>query len=490
MKSNELLAIGLDMGTGGARAVALTLDGNLVAQARSSLPNHATTIRGPLVEQDPTAWQAAVENALGRLTADLPSRMQVVGLAVDATSGTFLLVDSHYRPLTPGIMYNDLRGADDAPEAAAALDADLRRFGIEVAPSFALPKILHLARTQPSLFQRVHRVVHQTDWIVGALSGRYDITDVSTGLKTGVIPNSLKWPRAIESQLGIPIACLPKVVLPGTPIGHVTDAAASRTGLTIGIPIVAGCTDGTAGSLASGARQHGDLNVTLGSTLVFKAVADDPLVDPLGAIYNHRHPGGGFLPGAASSTGAEWIQTQVGDVNLETLTRAADSRLPTGSIVYPLAKHGERFPFSHPEATGFGFGQIEDPAVRFAAGMEGVAMLERMGIERMEQLGLSIGPTVFATGGASANDTWLKIRAAVTRRVYQVPRWPECAVGAAVLAAMPTLGSFANAAAAIVATGRTVDPDQRLAERYDSQYASFLGSLRHNARAIARCPTV
>ena len=99
-------------------------------------------------------------------------------------------------------------------------------------------------------------LVHQTDWIVGRLCGRYDVTDVSTALKTGVEPARLEWPDAIESRLGIPRKLLPEVVLPGTPIGRLTAEAAAATGLPAGTPVVAGCTDGTAGCLASGARDR------------------------------------------------------------------------------------------------------------------------------------------------------------------------------------------------------------------------------------------
>ena len=87
--------------------------------------------------------------------------------------------------------------------------------------------------------------------------------------------------------------------------------------------------------------------------------------------------------------------------------------MPTGRIVYPLVKTGERFPFARPAATGFGLDDIGPDTERFAAGMEGVAMLERLGIERLEGLGLPVGPTVYATGGGVASATWLKIRAAI-----------------------------------------------------------------------------
>jgi sugar (pentulose or hexulose) kinase len=375
-------------------------------------------------------------------------------------------------------MYNDLRAVQEAAEAADAVAADLAPYGIRVAAAFALAKLVHLARHERALFERCRHVVHQTDWIVGMLCGRYDVTDVSTALKTGVEPAELRWPEAIEHRLGIRRELLPEVVLPGTPIGAVTQAAAAVTGLPAGTPVVAGCTDGTAGCLAGGARGAGDLNVTLGTTLVFKAISDHPLIDPQGAIYNHRHPAGGFLPGAASSTGGDWIGVHFPATDLDALGRQAADRLPTTRVAYPLVKTGERFPFACPTAEGFGLEEVEDPAERFAAGMEGVALLERMGIQRLEQLGLDIGPAVYATGGAVAAETWLRIRAAVTRRTYHVPMHPECAVGAAVLGAVPHVGGCREAIAAIVRAGCSVDPDPRLSAAYEEKYERFCKALR------------
>ena len=468
----------MDLGTGGARAVAMDFQGQLVAEGRADFPAAASRVQGPRVEQDPHAWTAAAETALRGATARLPAGCEIVGIAVDATSGTFLLADENGRPLTPGVMYNDLRAAGETPEAADAVRDALAPYGIQVAASFALPKLLHFARHEPDLFRRCRRVIHQTDWIVGSLCGRYDVTDVSTALKTGVEPASLQWPEAIESRLGIPRRLLPEVVLPGTTLGCVTSEAAAATGLPAGTPVVAGATDGLAGCLASGAKQPGDLNVTLGTTLIFKAISSRPLLDPDGVVYNHRHPAGGYLPGAASSTGAEWVEAFFRGEDLERWGREAAARLPTQQTVYPLVKTGERFPFACATAAGFGLDEIDDPAVRFAAGMEGTAFLERLGIDRLEHLGLRIGATVYATGGAVAGETWLRIRAAVSGRTYSVPRYPQCAVGAAVLAAMPHVGTCCEAVAAIVRPGRTVEPEPRLAAAYAELVERFRAALR------------
>ncbi len=479
MNEDQQVAVGLDMGTGGARAVAMDLNGRLVAQGRADLPPEAASTRGPCVEQQPQAWSEAACAALRQLAVQLPAGAQIIGVAVDATSGTFLLVGPREQPLTAGFMYNDLRAAELTDEVAGVMHESLAPFGIQVAASFALTKLVYLVRRQPALWERVHRVVHQTDWIVGMLCGCYDVTDVSTALKTGADPAGLTWPAAVESVLGISRQRLPSIVLPGTPVGTVTPRAAEATLLPAGTPVIAGCTDGTAGALASGASRTGDLNVTLGTTLVFKAIADDPLMDPLGAVYNHRHPAGGYLPGAASSTGGDWTRAWFPpEADLDQLGRQAAGRLPTGRVVYPLVKRGERFPFACAAAEGFGQEDLADPAERFAAGMEGVAMLERMGIERLEALGLAVGPTLYATGGAVAGETWLRVRAAVNRRTYCVPRYPDCAVGAAVLAAMPATGGYEQAAAAIVRSGRRVEPDPALAAAYDESFSRFQFALQ------------
>ena len=223
----------------------------------------------------------------------------------------------------------------------------------------------------------------------------------------------------------------------------------------------------------SGAKEIGDLNVTLGTTLVFKAIAPQPLLDPAGAIYNHRHPAGGYLPGAASSTGAEWIEALLPGADLNELGQQVLTRLPSDAIAYPLVKVGERFPISWPAARGFGLDALDDPVLRFAAGMEGVAYLERMGIERFEQLGLPIGATIYSTGGGVASEAWLRIRASVSRRTLAVPTHAGCCVGAAVLAAMPTLGSCATAATQLVRLGRTVEPVPKWSDHYERQYQRF-----------------
>ena len=64
------------------------------------------------------------------------------------------------------------------------------------------------------------------------------------------------------------------------------------------------------------------------------------------------------------------------------------------------------------------------------------------------------------------------------RRTYAVPEQPECAVGAAVLAAAAFVGDFARAAQMLVRIGRRVEPDARLAAAYDEEFIKFKAELQ------------
>src|SRR5690606_39243250 len=96
-------AIGIDLGTSGARAVAMTQAFDIVAQGASALSDHGADAR------DPRVWWSTVETALEQALAAV-DRLAVRAIAVDATSGTLLPVDAAGTPLARPLMYNDKVG--------------------------------------------------------------------------------------------------------------------------------------------------------------------------------------------------------------------------------------------------------------------------------------------------------------------------------------------------------------------------------------------
>jgi xylulokinase len=433
--SSPPAVIGIDLGTQGVRVLAVSPQGEVLAAAHSALPALRAGLPAGWLEQSPQDWWRELIACLRNILSQLASGVQVSALSVDSTSGTILPVDRNGEPLYPAILYNDRRSEDQAQRIASLAVAHQQAHGYRFAASFGLPKILWLKENLPGLFDRTDRFLHAADFLVGRLTGDFGTTDSSNALKSGVDLFSLSWPAFIETDLGIPLGRLPQVCLPGTVIGQVCAQAAGETGLRQGMTVVAGATDGTAAQLASGASRPGDWNSTLGTTLVLKGITRELVRDPQGRLYSHRHPQGWWMPGGASNTGAEWISLEHPAADLRELDRLAEKLLPTRLLRYPLARMGERFPFIHKSAVGFTLGESDDPLERYASGLEGVAFLEKLAFQVVEQLGMPVGETIYLTGGAARSATWNRIRASVLERHLVRPAVAETAMGAALLAA-------------------------------------------------------
>ncbi len=473
------VVVGVDLGTQGVRAVAVDHHGALIAAVKERLPPSVEGLPPGWHEQDPEAWWAAVSSCLRRLAASLPARAAVDGIAVDSTSGTILPVDPRGRPLHPALMYNDGRSWDLVPQVRAVGASLESRLGYTFDASFALPKILWLARNRPDVFARSAHVVHAADFIVGRLCGDYGVSDHSNVLKSGFDLLEGRWPAFIQRELGIPIERLPSVVAPGTPLSSVDGQGAAATGLATGTPILAGATDGVAAQIASGAVEPGAWNSSLGTTLIVKGITERLIIDPEGRIYSHRHPEGWWMPGGASNTGAEWIEREFPDRDLAGIDAQAAVRLPTGLVRYPLARRGERFPFRRQDAEGFTVGDPADAIERYAAGLEGLAFLERLAYDTLQAIGVPVGTRIHATGGGSRSDVWLRVRASALGRALVRPTIAEAAMGAALLAASGVwFGRLSEAVRAMVTAEVVVEPEASLQDTYQHTYRVFLAELR------------
>ena len=180
------------------------------------------------------------------------------------------------------------------------------------------------------------------------------------------------------------------------------------------------------------------------------------------------------MPGGASNTGAEWIKIEYAGSDPAEMDRLASAHIPSKVVRYPLVRKGERFPFSNPDAEGFCLGQPASRAEAYAAGLEGLALLERLAFETLEEIGAAVGEQIYVTGGGARSGIWLKVRASTLRRRLLRPAVSETAMGAALLAAAGVwYDSLSQAAKAMVRVEAEFEPDERLAGVYEQKYAVF-----------------
>jgi xylulokinase len=469
----ECALLGIDVGTSGTRALALSPTGKLLAEAEAPI-RHDHRAAGGIHEQDPDEWWQAVCSVAQKIAQNLKEesgKAELRGVAVTSTSGTLVVADALGRTLRPAILYDDGRGVEIGEELNRQGGSQSVRLG----PSFSLVKAAWVKRHEPALWDRARFLLSPADWLSGKLSGEFGISDFTNALKLGYDPESAAWIESVRAA-GLPADRLPVVRRPGQPIALVSNAAAAETGLPPGMQVLAGATDGMASVVASGASACGDANTTLGTTLVWKVLHNGKPAAH-GGVYLHLHPGGLWVPGAASNTGLGSVRRlDTFPVNPPAeMDRLAARYFPTPVVCYMLSGEGERFPFAHPKATSFVDGSPRDAAESYAAQLQSMAFVERWGYEILESCGIKIGDKVFSTGAAARSPVLSQLRANVLGKTILLPRYPTAACGAAILAATGAVfsGNIVHAIQSMSAILETYSPSPELVPAFDAIYNSF-----------------
>ena len=470
---------GIDVGTQGVRAVVVSATGDLLGTGEAAIAGDHRS--GSRHTQPAGGWWDALVPAVRGAVREAGPAAEIVALALAATSGTVVVEAGDGSPRGAGLMYDDSRAAEQARRAQAVGSGLWAELGYRIQPSWALPKVLWLL--DEDVLGVGDRVVHQADHLVRRLTGHVVATDTSHALKTGVDLRSAAWPEDVLTDLGVPVSLLPEVVLPGSVLGAVCAEAAALTGLPAGTTVRAGMTDGCAAQIAARALRPGSWSSALGTTLVVKGSTGDLVHDRSGAVYCHRNPDGGWLPGGASSVGAGAVREAfptLGPAGLDRLTAQAAALVPVPGVVYPLTGTGERFPFVAPSAHGFGLavgeGSVRGDAARFGAVCQGIAYVERLAYDVLGVLGADVSGPVSLTGGAARNSWWNQLRADVLGRPTSLPSSGQAAVGMAVLAAAPP-GRLAETAETMVTATSTWSPDPDRTAALLPGYRDLVGAL-------------
>lgn len=409
--------IGIDLGTTGARVIAIDEDAVVVGEAKSALSDHGSNHR------DPTCWWAATQTALSTVTKNIDAG-RVQALCVDGTSGTMLPIDAAGRPLADARMYND--PCEDGAILATISKHAVAESAAHGATSGAA-KALAFQNSNPGTAM----ILHQADWIAGQLSGLYG-SDDNNALKTGYDSVQRCWPDWM-AQAGINRTLLPFVREPGTALGHILPEIAAEFGLPTPSKVVAGTTDGCAAFLATGALKPGDGVTSIGTTLVLKVISDRPIFDPESGIYSHRLLGN-WLAGGASNTGGGVLLEHFTPSEIEHLSTRIDPETPLGLDYYPLRAPGERFPISDPQLPPKLSPRPNDPADFLKAMLEGIAGIEALGYAKLRELGGPRLTSVRTVGGAAQSEPLTAIRARLLGVPIDPPVHVEAAYGSALLA--------------------------------------------------------
>lgn len=415
--------LGIDLGTSGCRGVVIEQSGEVLAESGIALPPSRSSAPGES-RQDPADWWQAVVQLISLLSKACHPAM-IRAIAVDGTSSTLLLCDERGVPLTPALMYDDSSGRGAVAELSPIAPAG----SPVLSATSSLAKLLTLRK---EIAQFRYHALHQADWVMGRLCGRFDLSDENNCLKLGYDPIERRWPEWLE-RLALPVGCLPQVSPGGTSVGRISQQIAELLGLPSDTAIVTGTTDGNAAFLATGANCIGDAVTSLGSTLVLKILSHKPLFAAEYGVYSHRL-GQRWLVSGASNSGGAVCRALFSDAQIEQLTRCMKPEQPTGLDYYPLLRPGERFPVNDSALPPRLSPRPADDALFFQAILEGITRIEQAGYQLLRRLGAPAPKRVISIGGGATNEPWRQMRQTalgipVTRAAQQA-----AAYGAALLA--------------------------------------------------------
>lgn len=500
---NQGCLIGLDIGSGSVRAVALAVEtGSLVSSAQRPTP---ITRSAGKAEIDPEALRRAVEDVLRELLALLPAGSTALGVAATSVGETAGAVDRDGNVLAPVIWWQDARSDGQVARLVEALGVDRldSLVGHPPDPTWGIGRLMWLRENQPQVYDRTAAWLPIADLVTLWLTGEA-VTSPSLASRTMAWDQGKGcWSEAVADAAGVDLARLPQVVSSGTVAGRVTSEAAERTGLPAGLPVSVAGHDRQCGAFA--ARQATSAPVDSAGTaeglLVPGIGPDDTRRIGTGiSRYQDVVPGQHTYAARVGLAGGllDWAsQALFGSATVDYAAMVADVTAPyefTGVVCTPTFGRYSSPHWSEGVVPGtiHGLTAAHTRADVVQALLEAPAFALRANLDLLETWLPGTPDTVRVEGGVVRNLPWMQARADITGRpLLSVEQANMTALGAALLSGVgaAVFASATDAGGALRLELREWTPDPARTARYDEAYHEhFLGLAEFSASTSDRPP--
>lgn len=403
VKNNLLL--GLDLGTTSFKGVITDLKGNVLA---SHAVGHTISQPRPgWVEQDPeTIWWGELVNIVNHLLLEgIIDPDAIAAISIGGFVPSLCPLDERGSVVRPAILYRDNRAVEECRE----ID---EKFGTTLDGSEVIPKLLWMKNHEPDNYQRISMVLNAHSYLIYKLTGLFS-NDCDTAHILGGIFNGEtgKWDIDRMKALGLNPDVLPPVYGSSEVVGRVTEKAASETGLTPGIPVIAGNGDSFMSLLGAGVVDPGDGMIYLGTAGTMFACSgrlDASLPGPVINSGNVQFIANILTGGELLRWFREFLQISNEPPDYKDLMAAAEG-IPPGSEGLIILPHlmGERTPVRNPLMRGtiLGLTTAHGGEHIFRALMEGFAYALK---HSYEQTDCDLKRVVIMGGGAK-DKLWRQI---------------------------------------------------------------------------------
>ena len=515
--AGQRVFIGVDVGTGSARAGVFDASGKMLAHASQAI--QLWYPEPEFVEQSSEdIWRACCK-VVKQAIADAGVRPeQVAGVGFDATC-SLVVLDAQDKPVTVSpsgndaqniIVWMDHRAIPQAERINKQGHEVLKYVGGKISPEMQSPKLLWLKEKLPQTWKRAAQFLDLPDYLTYRATGDLTRSLCTTTCKWTYLAHEAErakdgkagWQASFFKQIGLddfPAEDYKRIGQRVRPMGEaigkgLTEAAAKDFGLKAGTAVGVSIIDAHAGGLgAIGASVDGKaptretmrkrLALIGGTSSCHMAVSPEAVFVPgvWGPYFSAMVPGLWLTEGGQSATGslvdhvifshagAAELQAEAKkagktvyellNADVERLAKGLDTpaRLTAELHVLPYF-HGNRSPRANPTLRGMVSGlrlsaTRDDMALMYLATIQAIAHGTRHIIDEMNKAGFAID-LILACGGGTKNPVFLREHADITGCRIALPAEPEAVLlGSAILGAVAS-GAFPSVLDAMAAMNK------------------------------------
>ncbi len=485
-----MYVLGIDVGTGGTRALIIDEQGRVFASATEEHEAFASPHIG-WAEQRPEDWWRACGIAVKKALAVAGLKgSQIACVGFSGQMHGAVMLDGADEVVRPALIWCDVRTEKQCRDLTQRIGYErlIRLTCNPALPNFTLTKFLWVRENEPENWRRVRSVMLPKDYVRFRLTGSraIDVADASGTLLLDVAKRS--WSREVLEAADMDASLLPALYESPDICGEVSTAGALATGLEAGTPVVAGAGDQAAGATGMGIVAPGAVSATIGTSGVVFAATDRPALDAKGRLHTFCHavPGRWHVMGVTQAAGLSlrWFRDRFGAGSddgrdpYERLTEEA-ARIPAGceGLLWAPYLMGERTPHLDPNARGALIGltasHTREHIIR--AILEGVAFSLRDSFTLLAEMGVPV-QSIRLGGGGARSSLWRQIQADTYGHEVEIVEAEEgAAYGAAILAGVGAKiwGSVDEACASAVRVACRVPPQPEAVKQMNAGYAAY-----------------
>ena len=483
--------LGIDVGTGGTRALVVDERGCIAGAATEEHEPFASPKIG-WAEQRPEDWWRAAGVAVRKALAQ--GSLQGDQISCVGFSGQMhgaVMLDSAGEVVRPALIWCDVRTEKQCRELNERIGAErlIQLTCNPALPNFTLTKLLWVRENEPENWKRVRSMMLPKDYVRFRLTGEcaIDVADASGTLMLDVAKR--RWSPEVLQAAKIDPSLLPAVYESPDVCGKVSATGAAATGLAAGTPVVAGAGDQAAGATGMGIVTPGAVSATIGTSGVVFAATDRPALDPRGRLHTFCHavPGRWHVMGVTQAAGLSlrWFRDNFGSSatqstgdSYEKLTAEAATVAPgADGLLWAPYLMGERTPHLDADARGalVGLTASHTRAHIVRAILEGVAFSLKDTFTIFEEMKVPV-KRIRLGGGGVRSPLWRQIQADVYDHEVEIVEAEEgAAYGAAILAGVGAKmwPSVDAACDSVVRIASRTQPNAASAEVMQKNYAAY-----------------